>query len=186
VGDAFEAERLGSLFAGVGNHEKALGYFERAVKNDPRDPRSCLFLGLYYRAGGRDEESTALLARAPAGSFDQAEVNLIAGDIHLWADRPNDALDYFQRAVDLDGLNPVNARRLARAAMLAGRYEAAENTLRWMVEQDRSALEAWNSLGMVMLRQGRQQDAARFFRTSLDIHPDQPEVRRLLDSLPTE
>jgi tetratricopeptide (TPR) repeat protein len=183
VKDSFQMERLGTLFAGVGNYSKALEYFERAVKLNPRDERSCLFLGIFYRALGRDAEASKLLGRTSQEYLDQTDVNTLAGEIHLWAGKPAAAVEYFQRVIEREGFTLQHARRLARAAMHARRYDLAESSLRRMIELDPASTDAWNSFGLLMLLQNRQDEAIRNFKISIGIDPDQPEIQQKLDSL---
>ena len=183
VEDGFEAERLGSLFAGVGNYAGAQTYFERALEQYPGNARACLHLGLIYRAQGREDAARPLLARVPARFLDRADVNLFAGQVHLWAGNPADAARYFQRLIELDGFRIDYARRLARAAYRAERFDLAESTLRRMIELDPDSTVAWNSLALVLRQLGRRDEAIECLRTSLGIDSDQPEVYDLLATL---
>ncbi len=181
--DSFQEERLGSLFAGVGNYPKAIEHFERAVELNPNDELSCLFLGIFYHALGRDAESERLLHRTSENLRNQTEVNILAGEIHLWAGKPEAAVGYFQRVIEQEGFTSQNARRLARAAIKAGRYKMAEATLRKMIELDPTSTDAWNSLGLLMLHQDRRDEAIQNFKISISIDPNQAEIQQKLDSL---
>ncbi len=183
AGDAQKEVRLGSFFTSVGNYEVALAHFEAAVDEHAGDQRASLFLGLFRLAAGREEEGRELLARAPADALDQAEVNRLAGEIHIWGGRPDAAIDYFERAAKLGAPEPYASEGVARAAIAAGRGELAEATLRRVLQNHPERFRTWNLLGVLALRQGSPQQAIAAFERSLQLNPAQPRVRETLRTL---
>jgi len=175
-----EAERLGVFFAGAGNYPRAQTYLERAHEADPGDVEVRLYLGLIYRALGRQAEADELLARVPRSVLDGADVHLQAGRLWMWVRRPVDAVEELTRAVELGGFHPDYALPLARAAIAAGLLEQAESTLERLIAADRELYEAWNLRAALAIKLGRPDLAESHFRRSLSIHPGQPRVRAML------
>jgi tetratricopeptide (TPR) repeat protein len=181
--DAFADERLGSLFAGVGNYELALTHFEAAHRTDPRDRRTRMFLALFYEAQGRADEATKLLAGVPSGYLQEPSVHVLAGRIDQWANNPALAVTHFRRARELGSPEPEASLRLARAAILAGETETAGETLAELSHEHPDVADVWNLLAVHELKLGRPWIAVEHFERSLSVEPNQPEVRRRLEEL---
>jgi tetratricopeptide (TPR) repeat protein len=101
AGDAFFDERLGSLFAAVGNYALAERYFSTAYARDPGNRRVCLFLALFRQAAGRDAEADELLSRVPASYLEEPAVHELGGRIALAAGNRRRAVEHFERAEEL-------------------------------------------------------------------------------------
>jgi len=180
IEDSFESERLGSFFLAVGNFARARERFEQAVALDDRDLRSRLFLGLFREAEGRQAEARALLGDLPQADLDRPEVNFLAGEIGMWAGRPEQAIEYYRKAVDAGEADAPYVEGLARAAIAAGRYELAIEVLGPWLARDPLAYTAWTLRGIAALRSGDPVEARRCLERSLAIRPDQARLRRWL------
>ena len=101
AGDAFFDERLGSLFAAVGNYGLAERYFSTAHARDPGNRRVRLFLALFRQAAGRDAEADELLSRVPASYLEEPAVHELGGRIALAAGNRRLAAAHFERAAEL-------------------------------------------------------------------------------------
>ena len=174
--DAFADERLGSLFAGVGNYDRALRHFAAAYEEDPRDRRVRLFLALFRAAGGKDAEARRLLDRVPASYLEEPEVHELAGRIALWASNPERALASFGRARELGASEPEASLDVARAALLAGDLDTARAELAPLAAAHPDRAEVSNLLAALEMKLGRPREAVAHLERSLEIDPAQRAV----------
>ena len=181
--DAFADERLGSLFAGVGNYDRALTHFEAAYRMDTSDARTRMFLALFYEALGRDDEFASVRAGVPESFMQEPSVQVLAGRIALWASNPSLAVERFREARELGSPEPEASLRLARAAMLAEEADLAGATLDELGRTHPDLAELWNLRAVHELRLGRPWIAVEHFERSLAIDPDQEQVRRRLEEI---
>ncbi|HXV77018.1 MAG TPA: tetratricopeptide repeat protein [Candidatus Polarisedimenticolaceae bacterium] len=181
--DGYADERLGSLFAGVGNYELARSHFERAHVLNPRDARTRMFVGLFREAEGRQDEAARLLRSVPPGYLAEAEVHTLAGAVGLWAGNRETALAHFERARELGAAEPAASLLVARAALLAGETERASAALIPLIEVHGAEPELWNLMAVLEIKRGRPAEAAAHFEHSLELDPDQPSVRNQLRAL---
>jgi hypothetical protein len=181
--DAFADERLGSLFAGVGNYDLAFKHFESAYRTDPDDERTRMLLALFYEALGRGGEAASLNAGLPESFRQEPGVHVLGGRIALWASNPRLAVEHFLEARDLGSPEPEASLRLARAAMVADAPDLADATLSDLARTHPELTDVWNLLAVHELRKGRPWIAVEHFERSLAIDPDQAEVRRRLEEI---
>jgi Flp pilus assembly protein TadD len=167
---------LGQLFVTVGNLARAEEAFAEAVRRDPGEETASLYLGLLYRAGGREAEAAPLLARLGTDRLDRADVQMLAGAIFERAGNTAAASEAYQRAVALGERSPAAYLGIARTALAANRPDAARAALLEIARLTPSDPTAWNNLGMLALRTGAAADAMRNFETSLRLSPNQPPV----------
>jgi hypothetical protein len=181
--DAFADERLGSLFAGVGNYDLALKNFEAAHRKEPDDERTRMFLALFYEALGRGDEATSLRVTVPSSFMEEPSVHVLGGRIAQWASNPRLAVERFRAARELGSPEPESSLRVARAAMLADDVDLAASTLEDLARTHADLADVWNLLAVHELRQGRPWIAVEHFERSLAIDPDQDQVRRRLEEI---
>jgi len=74
-------------------------------------------------------------------------------------------------------------RQLAEAKKNLGRYEEAAGLYRRVLSGFGASLDALNALGFCYYRLGDVKEARAAWNKSLEINPDQPEIKGLLDSL---
>jgi hypothetical protein len=181
--DTFADERLGSLFAGVGNYDRALTHFEAAYRDDPSEARTKMFLALFYEALGRDAEAAPMRADVPESFMQEPGVQVLAGRIALWASNPGLAVERFRTARELGSPEPEASLRLARAAMLAEEIDLAAATLDDLARTHPELAEVWNLWAVHELQLGRPWIAVEHFERSLALDSDQEHVRRRLEEI---
>lgn len=92
----------------------------------------------------------------------------------------------FERTVALGGSGPDALNELAICQMELGELEAAERTLRSALALEPENTKIVSNLGVVALRRGLLDDARGFFRTVLELDPDDRFARGYLSSLDKE
>jgi Flp pilus assembly protein TadD/peptidoglycan hydrolase CwlO-like protein len=73
-----------------------------------------------------------------------------------------------------------NYRKAAEKAFTAGRYKASEEVLRLILEEHPMHSPTLNSLGVVMLRQDQNEEAAQVFRDAVMMNAANPFAHRML------
>lgn len=89
---------------------------------------------------------------------------LLVGHRLMDADEPELALDAYTRAAAELGLTVDVLSGLGSANLALGRLNQAERLLRQAVEEDEASPEMWNNLGVVLMEQSKEAEAAATFR----------------------
>jgi tetratricopeptide (TPR) repeat protein len=167
---------LGQLFVAVGNLAEAQKQFEEALSRDPGEETANLYLGLIYRATGREAEAAGRLAQIGSRVLERPAVQTLAGSIFERAGNAAAAVNAYQRAVSLGDRSLSAYAGLARAGIAANSPDVVRAALLEIVKINPNDPGAWNNLGVLAGRSGAPQDALRYFETSLRLNPNQPAV----------
>lgn len=167
---------LGQLFIAIGNLELAEQHYANAVRRDPGEESARLFLGLIYRATGRDAEAAEQLAFAADGVLERADVQAMSASICETAGNPAAAVEAYQRAIALGNRSVAASAGLARSAIAANRLEVARAALLDVAKATPNDPAAWNNLGVVAAKLGNSAESLKYFETSLRANPNQPAV----------
>jgi TolB-like protein/predicted Ser/Thr protein kinase/Tfp pilus assembly protein PilF len=175
------------------NMEKALGYFEQAIKLDRSYAPAWVGLAMThnrqayfgyvpfaegFRRGRAAAEQALALDRNLAGA--PAEMGLIQM-AHDWDWVGADAS--FKRALALEPGNVTVVLRAADLALALGRLDEALALNRRSVELDPLSAEAQFFIGVAALYAGRLEEAAAGFRKALELNPAYPSTRAFLGRL---
>lgn len=155
----------------VENMERAVEFFDRALRRDPRfalaEAGLCSAYMQIYES--RHEEAnvdkaieTCLAARDRDGSL--VEVHTALGRMYFQTGRLELAIESLERAVKLNPRYAEARRWLGRAFDRAGEFEQAEAQLRKAVELDPMHWAAYASLGSFLMYQGRLDETETVFR----------------------
>ena len=159
--------RLGAGLAGL----------REAVSLDPGNAKYHMVLGkwlLDLKQPAARQEAIAELQRAvelePTNAY---ALNLLGAALNEES-RWGQAIDYFRRALAVPTYpEPQVARHnLAWALYNIGRLKEAEDSLRLALSLDPAFPEAYYTLGLVLVRQGRPEEAKLAFRRAQELAPD--------------
>jgi len=106
----------GTILADAGNYAKAQEEFTAALRTDPRFVDAGYNLGVVLLAMGDPERAVVILEQVLTARPDEALFEFALGKGHFDAGRVSDALDHFDRAVELD--STLEDARFARAVAL--------------------------------------------------------------------
>lgn len=112
--------------------------------------------------GGFGRSEDTVYAPGVAGSSDID--GLIVGHRLMAAGEFELALKAYTRAASQQGLNPDTYSALGSANLRLGRLGQAERWLRRATEEAPEFPAAWNNLGVILLEQGKNSEAAEVFR----------------------
>ena len=98
--------------------------------------------------------------------------------LERWAD----ARSSLEKALELGGDNPDTRNELAICLMELGDYPGARRQLETALRQDVENIKIISNLGVLALNTGNKQEAAGFFRTVLELEPEDPLARQYLSA----
>jgi TolB-like protein/cytochrome c-type biogenesis protein CcmH/NrfG len=190
---AYNAYLQGRYFEGRRTRadlEKAAGYFEQALRIDPRYARAWVGLSAVHR-GQADWGYVPLAegyrkARKEAEKALELDPNMAEAHVRMgWIKRSYDwdwagADASFRRALELE---PGNADVVSGASRLfgtLGRFDEAIALDRRAIELDPLRAAAYVNLGLDSFYAGRFADAEAACRKALDLNPQFPGVRTVL------
>jgi tetratricopeptide (TPR) repeat protein len=180
----YEYERnylsLGILFFQRGYIEQAEGFFVQAVKDDPASAEALYGLGSAYlhrqqTSSARDcfERALRLHASYP-GTPPNAWNNL---GILAASDGDTDhAIEYFQRALQIDPNHPIALQNLGNAYRQKKDWPEAKRFLEQALTLNANDPEANYSLGMVYAQQNDTARAYEYLQKAVAARPAYPEA----------
>ena len=114
---------------------------------------------------------------------DRADAWAFFGQLNLKRDRLNDAQRAFQHAADLAPDTPAYQHALGSVRRLLNRPHDALEPLRTAVRLRPDHAPSMVELGLVLHALGSADDAEYWLTRALDVNPQAPTARRLLDHL---
>ena len=98
-------------------------------------------------------------------------------------ERWDDAIEAFRKASELGGEGSDVRNELAICLMETGDLSGARKELEKALRLENDNLKVISNLGVVALRSGRNEEAAAFFRTVLELSPEDPIAKSYLAGL---
>jgi tetratricopeptide (TPR) repeat protein len=143
-----------------------------------------LFREAYECIRGGDEEQGLLLIR----DFLEQHSEVRNGWFLLgWAlrrlGRWEDGAVSFRKAMELGGDDSNTRNELAICLMETGDYRAARKELEAALREDPENVKIVSNLGVLAMKEGDDDEAAGFFRTVLELEPEDPVAREYLAEL---
>jgi Flp pilus assembly protein TadD len=145
-------------------------------------------LGLTYFRQARHDASITELQSALAISERYPEAWTALGETFLAAGRMDEAVGAYRRAVELGAIDPAlrtkmvaGMNAIAMSQLKAGDTQAAENTLRGAIAAAPADATAHASLGVLLARAGRLEEAEREFAEAVRLDPGSAGFRNNLE-----
>lgn len=141
------AVRLSGMVAQrLGDHERAVACFRRALSAWPDDPDLHVDLGRALRARGDAGGGIAAMRQACTLAPGRAEVWFHLGEALVADARAGAAIEALQKARDLDPHKAAIGVSLARILAVAGRVDEAAREFRKVLEHEPGNADAWLGL----------------------------------------
>ena len=184
VSDTFEFARnylsFGSVFFERGYLEQAEACFQLALQDDPSSAEALYGLGSVYlqqenasKAQKKFERALQLRASYP-GTLPNAWNNL--GILAARAGRTDEAIQNFQRALQIDPDHLIALDNLGNAYREKRRWEDAKTVLERALQLNAEDAEANYSLGMVFAQLNDTERAYEYLQKALSVRPAYPEA----------
>ncbi|MDR1050906.1 MAG: tetratricopeptide repeat protein [Deltaproteobacteria bacterium] len=136
--------------------------------------------GLY--AQGRPREALEALAKILESEPGHARALAGLGAVCHSLGRFDEAAGAFGRLLEIDPGNSEAGKNLVLTLLSASKLERARGVLEVMLARNQNDHVLWNLLGGLEKSAGRPEAAVAHFRRSLLLNPDQPDLRKLLES----
>ncbi|HSZ61591.1 MAG TPA: tetratricopeptide repeat protein [Terriglobales bacterium] len=161
------------------NLESAIAEFERAIAVDENYAPAYAAMGLAYNTGfvwkNRDKDwvdkAKNACDRALSLTPQLAEGHTCLGNVFLSTGRYEEAVQQFQRSLDLDHNNDETLSSLADAYQKLGKTSAAEDAYRKAISLRPNYWRLYNTLGIFYMDQARYADAAQLFKKTIELAP---------------
>lgn len=166
---------LGQIYAEQGRWEQAAEALRAALERRPDDVAAASRLADAYLALSRPEEALRVLQDAALWGLNSSEVNRRLGQAYLLADRSQEALQALQIALQASPDDLELLVLAGQAAYRAGNLSAAEayvNQALGHSQAVRLGAQALETLGRILLAQGKDAEAETRLRQALILYPD--------------
>lgn len=182
--------RLAICYQQSGDLDRAIETYKAALHIEPRNAFAWSNLGAVYNDKGMYYEAiNAYKNSLECGTPHQPVVLVNLATAHINLERWQAARQTLQTAIRLDPNLSVAHARLAYCWWRENKLDEAAVCYRRAIELDTKNAPAYAGLGVVRLSQYLAQpehedylnEAVECWHTSLEINPDQPKVRGLLD-----
>jgi tetratricopeptide (TPR) repeat protein len=156
----------------------AVEHARRAVDLDGSSSLAHQALAKAYWKQGDLKSAEAELALAISLRPDDPWNLAYMGQLLRITDRPEGAIEAFQRAIELDHLNPLHHRCLGDAYSTLEDWPAAEASYRRAVELDPFDTDTSLEFGLMLAEVGRDTEARGYLGRLLQLDPDHKQRRR--------
>jgi len=181
-GKLFEAwHDLGVVETGLGNYDKAVDDFEKALAVQPGSRKTILAYGEGLRRAHRPQKAAKVYAKWLDSDPKDAEMRARYGQVLREAGDLEQALEEARQILSLGGENVAqtvvayNALGLTYYKM--GKLDLAETAFRKAADLDAKSAFVWNNLGLVAFDRGHDQEAFLNFQKASELDPKYLQAR---------
>lgn len=161
---------MGTAYYREQKFEQALTYYTKAIEVKDDDSTVLYNLGMALQKSGKQKEAETIYRHAIERNPPGLQASLIANQLGLIAiarKAPDEALTYFQKAVDSDGTNAIAQKNLGLLYLRKQNDEGAANHLALAIRMKPDYADAYYWLGGVREQQGRLEEARTAFSEAL-------------------
>jgi tetratricopeptide (TPR) repeat protein len=159
--------------------ESAIAQFQQAIAVDGNYAPAYAAMGLAYTAGfrfnnrGKDwlEKAKTQCEHALAITPQLAEGHTCLGNVYSSTGRDEEAVQQFQRSLDLDDTSDETLRMLAAVYQKQGKASAAEEAYRKAISLRPKYWGVYNAFGSFYYNQTRYADAEAMFQKAIELAP---------------
>ena len=164
---------------------QGLALAEKAAGLSTDDPLILTVLGTVHTFVRNYGAARIMLERAIALDPNAAWAHSRLGWLDTYADRPEEAREYFEKALRLSPVDPMNFNNMVGIAstyQVAGDDNAAANMFQRALDERRNALWIHRNLAPALLGAGREQEAKQSYDAMMAAYPDMT-VRRYKEAM---
>ncbi len=182
--DAFAMHQLvARRAADLGDLERAVPAYQAAINAAPSVPDGWIQLGILLARAGRLPAAEQVFAQSVGHVQDSPELFYNEGLVKAFLGKTDEAIERFQRSLELDPWYREARENLAGTLASAGRFDDAAIQFRMALEQAPDDTETRQLLAQALLAAGRVPEAREELEQILRLSPDHPEAGQLLDHL---
>lgn len=182
---AYEAAyNLGVIADRMGDENRAMQYYRRALQILPDYERAARGLATIYIRRGSVPDALALVEPLARRYLQNLHLQALLGEVLVRADRYEDAMDAARVALERDERFVPAMITIIKASLASGRTELAESIIEQALEVDPDDAELHFLNGKLLLTQpGRLAAALESFQKAVEENPDHAEARIQLGRL---
>jgi tetratricopeptide (TPR) repeat protein len=172
---------LGVVETAMGNYDKAVEHFEKALGIQPGSRKTVLAYGESLRRAHRPQKAAKVYAKWLDSDPNDAEMRGRYGQVLREAGDLEASLDQARQLLAMGGENTAqtvvayNALGLTYYKM--GKLDLAETALRKAADLDAKSAFVWNNLGLVAFDRGHDQEAFLNFQKASELDPKYVQAR---------
>lgn len=162
---------FGNLLGIIGEEERALLFFKRAIELDDEAATAYYGAGTILYKQEKFAEAASMYAKAVV-HLDEADAHFMLGMSYYQIDRLAHALASFKRTVELMPEDVEGRFQYGLCLAKLGEIDEAITQLEYVVNNDSSHADAYFNLGVAYTYNDRKEDALHAFNQALSIQPD--------------
>jgi tetratricopeptide (TPR) repeat protein len=172
-GDSAEGlYNTGHALIWAGDNEKALIYFEKAIKKDPHFAEAYLGIGACNLKLGRYQKVIEPVKQAIRIKPDDIKAYALLGLAYFLLGRYEEAIEPFKQTIRIEPNSDEYYVILGKSYIYLGRYQEALETLKQAIRIKPDYAEAHCDLGLTYGMLGRYQEAIEALKQAIRIKPD--------------
>jgi len=164
-------------------NSEAIENFRRAIQLDPQNPGYYMNLGIalmkvkdYAGAAGAAQKAVELAPTA-------AQPHIVAAQAFSLAQNWAGAIEQYQKALEIEPQNAGAMRGLGIVYMQQKNYARSEGSLKGATEVEPGSADNWAYYAQALALGNKLAEAVRAAQKALEINPEHPTARKLLDTL---
>lgn len=175
--------KLAEVLTAQGDFDTALRVLAKANEIQPNDARVFFKMGMVQLAKG--DKAAAMELCKKAITLDPRNVKLImdCGNAFLEKNHIEEALYFFNMAKDQSPDFIYAYNRIGIALSRAGRFEESEASYNHALKLDENDPGIYFNLGMMWMRQQKNDKAVEKFKQALLLDPEMKEARDMMDKI---
>jgi tetratricopeptide (TPR) repeat protein len=181
----FEAwHDLGVLEAALGNYDRSIDAFRKALDVQPGSRKTVLAFGEALRRAHQPKNAAKLYAKwldsSPGDADLRARYGQVlreAGDLEESLEQARVLLGQGGQGPDSVGKTVIAYNALGLTYYKMGKLDLAETALRKAAELDSKSAFVWNNLGLVAFDRGHDQEAFLHFQKASELDPKYVQAR---------
>ncbi len=150
--------------------DEAKPYFEKVIKNAPKDPRGYARLGLVYQAKKNNKAAIEQFEKSLSIESSLDVLSMITA-IHLANNEPQKAIERVMTQMKQSPQNPFLHHLIARVYIVAGDLKRAEESLKKAIELKNDLVAAYIDLGNIYVQRGALDEAIKQYKDTIKINP---------------
>lgn len=167
---------LGSALQTTGNHEVAIGHYQRAVRLKSDYFMGRRNLGLALHAQGEHDAAIEHLRHALQIYPDSAETLYSLGSAHAASGKPGKAINHLQQTLKINPEYLPAYNHLGIILESQDRLEEAVEQYRMALKLDPDYPDAHSNLAIALETQGKITEAIHHYRRAVEITPQNPSL----------
>ncbi len=168
---------LAYAYVQLEQYDSAIELYKKALEANPNDEWTSVvaqaLAAIYHQIKGNSEAAISMLQNSLLLTKNKSQIHEAIADIYYDIENLDNAIEYYNLALNEDSDNPKIYSRLAMAYWEKDCIEKAIIFYSKAIELDSSYDIAYNNLGVVFLDGlGDANRAAEYFKTAIEINPE--------------